>query len=236
MVRSDQAKGGRFSRYQVNWQMGEDLVKLTSVSRAISFRVSDNLSSPYFERISLMQVREWIDNNATAVTLGAVVIMFCAFGIVICQLRGGGGARGTQITHQYFYDLNTGELFEAEIQKHPPIDAPSGALQRAMPPLRQGGPAGVRARVFSCTDCSDRSSHFIGYLEMFPPQVKHRLEEAGDQAGLMMEMEAMQVLIRREDGDRWISSDRTEYGQIMREVYSRDRCPDGQRPRPCHPR
>lgn len=183
-----------------------------------------------------MQIREWMNNNSAAVTLGAVIVMFCALGILYCQLTSGGRGRGQQITHQYFYDLNTGELFEAEINLHPPIAAPSGPLQRDMRPLRQGGPAGVRARVFSCTDCADRSSHFIGYLEMYPESVKRRLEQAGDQAMMMMEMEAMQMLVRRPDSERWVSSDRPEYGQIMQDIYSRDRCPDGQRPRPCHPR
>jgi hypothetical protein len=58
---------------------------------------------------------------------------------------------------RYYYDLNTGEVFE-DISHPGPIETPSG--------LYQGMPAGVRVVMFACRDCGDETDRYVGWLEV----------------------------------------------------------------------
>ena len=57
---------------------------------------------------------------------------------------------------QYFYDLNTRQLFVVPDGTISPVDTPSGP--------HQGEPAGVQAEVFACGDCADASKRTILFL------------------------------------------------------------------------
>ena len=82
-------------------------------------------------------------------------------------------ARGPSLpslpTSEWYWDLNTRQLFSAPLGQIPPITAPSGAS-------KDGSLAGVRAHVFGCGDCSE-AKRFVAYLETYTPEVKQRLLE-----------------------------------------------------------
>jgi hypothetical protein len=107
-------------------------------------------------------------------------------------------------THAWYYDLNTKQLFVAEVTKHIPIDAPSG-------PAPDGTKAGVRAFVFSHGSCADPARRFIGWLETIDPSGKR--------------------LIRAEDETEWVAFDSPRGSQLVHKVLqSRS---GGQRAQPC---
>jgi hypothetical protein len=58
----------------------------------------------------------------------------------------------------WFYDLNSGSLFVVAGHSEGPLAAPSG-------PLPEGGPAGVRAHVYSYVLDPNESGRFVGFLE-----------------------------------------------------------------------
>src|SRR5262245_34979152 len=104
--------------------------------------------------------RDYLNRNSTAGIALAVVVFAVSLAVLIYQVRGRtGGSPGLV----YFYDVNStssvplDRLFSAKSDEVPPIRGPSDSPDSA--------PGGVRAWVFSCGDCSDRSSMFIGYLE-----------------------------------------------------------------------
>jgi hypothetical protein len=107
-------------------------------------------------------------------------------------------------THAWYYDLNTEQLFVAEVTKHIPIDAPSG-------PASNGAKAGVRAHVFSFGDCSDPDQRFIGWLET--------LDANGNR------------LIRSESDTRWVGFESRRGTQLVQSVLRAEQ--GGQLAHPC---
>ena len=86
----------------------------------------------------------------------------------------------------WFYDLNTGKLFVGKDKQVPPIEAPSGPLsiESAARPLQEGGPAGVKAYVFSYAREPNESERFIGFLETsVPKEIMEKLESTKSKAG-----------------------------------------------------
>jgi len=114
-----------------------------------------------------------IDNRQAALTrsqslvgLGAALVLVASLVAVFWQLRGPSTSRFS--TTEWYYDLNTGQLFAAPLGEIPPIAAPSG-------PLPDGSPAGVRAHVYGCGDCSE-ANRTIAYLETYTPEDRQRLQ------------------------------------------------------------
>jgi hypothetical protein len=117
----------------------------------------------------------------------------------------------------YFYDLNTGELFEVPASTIGPIETESGPYKQM--------PAGVRAHVYCYGTYREGVEKFVGYLEVpiegvprdqWPPGVEPDPDtEIGD------------YLVRRPDDDRWYNASSPEGIAIMDEVHTR--CPEGQR-------
>jgi len=103
----------------------------------------------------------------------------------------------------YWYDLNTEELFEAPLTHELTMETDSGPYE--------GGPAGVRAHVFSCTSCRD--GKFIGWLEKPNPNLKG--EPKTD-----FEM-ARATLIRRVDDDRWVPQGGAQGLRIIESIDAR---------------
>ena len=106
-----------------------------------------------------MKIREWINENSAAVMIVAVLLLIVAMTWIVSNTGGPVSPYGEE---DFFYDVNTGQLFSASIGEYPPVVAPSGG-------------EGVKAKVFSCTDCD--SSPKIAWLEKYPPAIKDRLEE-----------------------------------------------------------
>lgn len=177
-----------------------------------------------------MKLREFMNNNPAIVTVGAVVVLVVALGILFSSM--GGGGSGQTIRELYFYDLNTNELFVGDAQQYPPIEAPSG-------PMDGGHNAGVRAVVFGCGDCSE-SNRYIAWLETYTMDVKQKLEtprQPGENYDPAMEADMMMMmedghLVRSPDGGDWYPYNSPEAQQIF--VAAQEKCQDG-RPKQCLP-
>ena len=131
----------------------------------------------------------------------------------------------------WFYDLNTGQLFPGPRGAIPPIDAPSG-------PLPDGTPAGVRAHVFGCGGC-DPKNRTIAWLETYTVQERDQLTpppitslKAEDIKPFMPAVQ-FSPRVKRVDGTAWVSKDSPEGAILIRSALPQ--CPDGSAPRECWP-
>ncbi len=92
---------------------------------------------------------------------------------------------------QYFYDMNTGELFEARAGPAP-IEMPSGS--------HEGMPAGVWTVVFACRDCGD--DLYAAWLQT-PVAELERYGVRFDASGVDGETVKNDMAIRSPDGGNW---------------------------------
>jgi len=167
-----------------------------------------------------MQLRDFLNNNSAIVTILAVVLLIVALGAIVMQL--GGGAGGARVIDVYYYDLDTGEVFEAGSDVVPPIQSPSG-----------NPTGGVRAYVFACNDCNNEADRFVGFLEMYRPEVKQALENPEEQpADQAYDYFEEGRLLRSIDAQEWYVASSAEAYQLQESI--RDRCPGGD-PKPCFP-
>jgi len=147
-------------------------------------------------------------------------------------------------TREWYYDLNSRQLFPGPVGQTPPIAAPSGSAT-------DGSPAGVRARVFTCGKCS-QSERFIGYLETYSSEMKQRrqaMEErvrapqpAGPDPSLTMEVimletdlrQGLASLVKRPEDAAWVPIKSPEGQQIVQAAHRR--CGANAVAKPCSPR
>ena len=107
----------------------------------------------------MIKVREWVNNNSAVATALAVLALVVALAVLVWT-SGVGRARGAP-SQQWFFDLQSGELYEAAMDEIPPIDTESGAGN------------GVKAIVYSCSSCdSDRQ---IAWIERYKPDARKKL-------------------------------------------------------------
>jgi hypothetical protein len=120
---------------------------------------------------------------------------------------------------KYFYDLNTGEVFE-DLAGPGPIETPSGPYE--------GMPAGVCAVVVACSDCSDDADRYVGWLEI-PAAVLRQHGISYETAGGLKQVKRA---IRRPDGGDWAL-----IGTPAAETITADarRCEQREIPMPCRP-
>jgi len=90
--------------------------------------------------------------------------------IIVASLWPSDQPEKAEVKYVWFYDLNTNKLFKADEDMRPPIKAPSG-------PLPDGGPAGVRAYVFTTAKEPNELDIIIVYLEKFASQAKEFSKE-----------------------------------------------------------
>ncbi len=169
-----------------------------------------------------------MNQNSAVVTIVAVVLMLISLGVIIMSLSG--NRYTPRIVDVYFMDISDGSLFTEKSDLLSPIDAPSGENK------------GVRAFVFSCGECSDEESHFVGWLEMYTPQAKKimtapaPIEGAeGDPIANEMDMfEAMERghLVSDASGKKWVPANSEKGFRVMEQIQTK--C-DGQPPKPCFP-
>jgi hypothetical protein len=164
-----------------------------------------------------MGLRESMNNSPAATTIGAVVVLLIALGIVFYTTGVFGGAeQGTGTGHFYFYDVEANTLFSAETSQIPPIKAPSGG-------------EGVLAQVYCCGDCSD---HFITRLEKYTPAGKRGMENNGP-------VSPGDKLVRSpEPGSEWVPANSSQGERVIEAAVDmvRARC-KGQmeNAKPCYP-
>ncbi len=114
------------------------------------------------ERLKDLAVRKWINRNRRAVIIITNLSVIILIIIIISILRSNETVKESNPKLEWYYDLNTGELFTAKAGQIPPIPAPSG-------PLPDGRQAGVKAYVFSYVAEPNDSERFIGFLETKDP-------------------------------------------------------------------
>ncbi len=141
------------------------------------------------ERLRELNVRDWLEENQQVATIGAVVLLVIALGVLVMTMTGGRGSGGMRATGRYFYDLNTGERFVvpldafAPIEHGDPYELPNG----------QTMPAGVEAMVFTCGGSRDPEDQVLGWVEFVRPDVHAQVME--EIANLSAEEEAMRFSI-----------------------------------------
>ena len=192
-------------------------------------------------KVTLYRLRRWLSFNSTLVTSASIVLLVAALITTMAHLEPAKPLPGTQ---DYFYDLNTGQLFTDERTYIPPIEAPSG-------PLIENGvltdkPAGVRAYVYSCSNCENRASRFIAYLETFSDHANALLSdresviprgmtgrEAAEYEEQVFNRGHMFGRIAKDRSVQWAPAFSEEGLDI--EVEAFDRCVTGKGPVPCFP-
>jgi len=192
-----------------------------------------------WERLSArpLPARRWINRQnpkiIIAITIASVLLLLT---VVIWMLIPEKPLEQIKQSDKvWFYDLNTGKLFVGRDDQIPPIEAPSGPLstESAAGPLQEGGPAGVKAYVFSYAREPNESERFIGFLETsVPREIMERLEAIKPKAG-SAERWGYGKLVRRLKDKYWVSGDSDEGRTILKEAYLPDKT--GESARYCPP-
>lgn len=126
-----------------------------------------------------------------------------------------------QYKKEWYYDLNTSELFTAKKGLTPPIEAPSG-------PLPDGGPAGVRAYVLSYVDEPNEAERFIAFLEIADPNATNDVPGRPGPKLTPARRWGRGRLLRRLEDEQWVPGD-SPYGQaIFAEAFATGE--NGERP------
>jgi hypothetical protein len=193
-----------------------------------------------------MDIRDWMNNNSAVVTIAAVLLLIAALFLLMKNCQGPGPTQN--ITSNYYYDMNTKQTFVGKADLIAPISTPSGTYKPAPDAPEMG--AGVKAYVFACGDCSDPKKHFIGYLEMYTPEAKKKMEQFMEQAaqregGAQMSPESYLMyeegqvqgrMIMRVGDTEWVPAESDLGAKIVNELTSK--CPKADkenRLRPCFP-
>ncbi|MEE9371312.1 MAG: hypothetical protein V3W45_07585 [Sedimentisphaerales bacterium] len=159
-----------------------------------------------------INIREWINANSRiiiGITFASVLILLV---IVICMLMPEETIKVEEYDKEWFYDLNTGQLFVAKSDAVVPIEAPSGELP-------QGGPAGVRAYVFSYSDEPNEANRFIGFLEIPDPNAKDDKLLSLESTATGAELWGQGRLICRVGDEQWVSANSAKGRAILRGLF-----------------
>jgi len=159
-----------------------------------------------------INIREWINANTRIIIGITFVSVLILLVIVICMLMPEGIIKVEEYDKEWFYDLNTGKLFAAKSEAAVPIEAPSGELP-------QGGPAGVRAYVFSYSDEPNERNRFIGFLEIPDPNAKDDKLLSLESTATGAELWGQGRLIRRVEDEQWVPANSTEGRAILGELF-----------------
>lgn len=177
----------------------------------------------------LQNLRSWLNNRRPLVAGVCAVLAVLAVVLIVSGFfgSGGGDSRRKPIVKVYYYNLNDGKLFEADRESISPMAAPGqGASDE---------PAGVRAYVYSCTNCADASTHFVGWLERYTPEARQTLLAIMNKAPTPQQIAAVEQghQIRAEADGEWIRANHPDAAMIKRTVD--ERCQGKGRPRACTP-
>lgn len=203
----------------------------------MSFRIPDWLGYEIREKweglvVKLLGARGWINRQNPRIIVGiTVVTVLLLLATIIGLLSSGEAPKVKEYKKGWFYDLNTGKLFVAKSKLIPPIEAPSG-------PLENGGPAGVKAYVFSYKDEPNESERFIGFLETFTPEARRNQTNSatsgGDSAAELIKQWGEGRLIRRVEDEKWFAANSKEGRAIIENAFGPNE--NGERARFCPPK
>ena len=178
-------------------------------------------------RLGLPTLRRWINEYPRVIVsiAGASAMLLLAI-VIWVKLPNRPATEIVTSEKEWYYDLNTDELFVADKGLETPIEAPSG-------PLPSGKPAGVRAYVLSYADEPNESTRFIAFLETTAsPQVMAKLPKRHDSVSAAAKW-GKGKLIRRLDDEIWIPADSKLGQQILQEAFAPNE--NGDRPVYCQP-
>lgn len=202
----------------------------------MSFRIPDWLVYELREKgervvAKLLGARELLNRQNPKVIIGITVFtVLLLLTIAISLLSSGEPPKVKEYKKGWFYDLNTGKLFIAKSELIPPIEAPSG-------PLDNGGPAGVKAYVFSYKNEPNESERFIGFLETFTPEAKRNqttsAKSSGGSAAELIKQWGEGRLIRRIEDVKWFAANSKEGRAIIENIFRPNQ--SGERARYCPP-
>ena len=100
----------------------------------------------------------------------ASIALAIGIGGIVFYFNHGPSVAGVLQRDVYVYDLSSDSLTTLPAGRYPPFDLPN----RSAP---DGGPAGVLAHVFACSDCRNPKDRFIGYLETNSVELRDKLNE-----------------------------------------------------------
>ena len=179
-----------------------------------------------------MAIREWVNRNSAVATVVVILVLVVALAFIIRSRGGGHGSAPPP--PQWFYCLETEQLFVASAGSIPPIESP------------WGGDA-VEAHVYFCGGCGGEPR--IGYLRKYQQDVKQLLDaqarkfsQAGEDAPgsdsavpVVDTMTlAMGSLVSRPGPIEWVQQESTQGYKLRAEAFV---CDEGQAPnRQCHPK
>jgi hypothetical protein len=176
------------------------------------FTLPDWLRYEIQERWERLALRKWINKNPmiiVSITIASVLILLVIIGLSMPK-------KTVTIVKEYkkgwFYDPNTGELFVAESDAVPLIDAPSGTSPG-------GRLAPVRAYVFSYAYEPNETNRFIGFLEIPNPVAKKEVPGSIGSGASGAKRWGWGRLIRRVDDEQWVPADSNEGQAILKELF-----------------
>jgi len=207
----------------------------------MSFKLPDWLRyeiREQWERLGarLLAARRWINQQnpkiVIAITIASVLLLLT----IVIWIWPEKPLEKVELSNKaWFYDLNTGQPFVGRDDQIPPIEAPSGPLRIESPvgQLRNGGPAGVKAYVFSYVDEPNESERFIGFLEILTPEAKKEKPESIKSRASGAEQWGHGRLIRRVKDKKWVPANSYQGRFILEEVFLPNE--NGERARYCPP-
>jgi hypothetical protein len=201
----------------------------------MSFRPPDWLRFEFYRKWERMQyrwqelaIRKWVNRNPKAVITITAASGLVLLSVAILQLLPEKTITIEPIEKEWYYDLNTGQLFTAKKGLTPPIEAPSG-------PLPNGQLAGVRAYVLAYSNNASESERFIAFLEKADLTAQHGDNVNTNNAHISGAKKwGKGKLIRRIDDELWSPADSSLGLAILEEAFLPNE--DGERPLYCHPK
>ncbi|MEX0652645.1 MAG: hypothetical protein WD534_02740 [Phycisphaeraceae bacterium] len=178
-----------------------------------------------------MGVRQWINEHSTVATLVVVVALCGAVGTMVWTLRGDSGS----LRQEYYYDMQTGQLFTATYTAVPPVASPHSGGQLT----------GARAAVFGCGGCpktlesmtreeAESAGAIVTWIEWAPEEVR---------GGSTQPASPSEARLRGMDGQFYFLVQDLDSDRPVRQTSDAGRtlttrlptCPDGSTPQRCTP-
>ena len=166
----------------------------------------------WWERLA---IRDWLSRSPKLV-IGVSVVLVVApivFGIWLTLPKK--VVEVEKYEKEWYYDLKHRRLFVGRRGQIVPIEAPSG-------PLANGGPAGVRAYVFTYSNDPNTTDTFIGFLETTDPNVDKSSIGPVDLRISGAEILTKGRLIRRVGDEKWVAANSEEGRAILKETFGRN--------------
>lgn len=156
--------------------------------------------------------KSFLKNPMVMSSIAIILIVIAAF-TIYSQVKPVHTPEGTL----WYYDTDKNELFAAKDQI-PPITSPGG-----------NAGAGVRAYVYGCGGCADKSKLIVGWLEKFSDEDQKLLENPQGYTGLGDIGKGGRALVKKKDGAQWVN-ERSDEGVALAVI---PKCDNGEQPKLC---